>query len=166
MHERTLRRLSAAALCALAAMAVLPRSMAAPTAIALTGQRRLNFDDGWRFFKGEAAGAEQPGFQDSAWTELRLPHDWAIEGPFDSRQNPHTGALPIFGTGWYRKAFTLPEKAKGQSVGVMFDGAMSNARVWLNGHELGNRPYGYISFSFDLTPFLNYGAGVNVLAVR
>jgi beta-galactosidase len=166
MNESTLRRLSAAALCTLAAMAVLPRNMAAATAVPVTGQRRLNFDDGWRFFKGEAAGAEQPGFQDSAWTELRLPHDWAIEGPFDSKQNPTTGALPIFGTGWYRKAFTLPETAKGQSIGVMFDGAMSNAHVWLNGHELGNRPYGYSSFFFDLTPYLSYGAGVNVLAVR
>jgi beta-galactosidase len=140
--------------------------MAAAAAVPLAGQRRVNFNDGWRFFKGEAAGAEQPGFQDSAWTELRLPHDWAIEGPFDSKQNPNTGGLPISGTGWYRKSFTLPETAKGQSVGVMFDGAMSNAHVWLNGHELGNRPYGYSSFFFDLTPYLNYGAGVNVLAVR
>jgi beta-galactosidase len=147
-------------------MAILPRNAAAATAVPATGQRRLNFNDGWRFFKGEAAGAEQPGFQDSAWTALRLPHDWAIEGPFDFKQNPNTGALPISGTGWYRKAFTIPETAKGQLVSVMFDGAMSNAHVWLNGHELGNRPYGYSSFYFDLTPYLNFGGTVNVLAVR
>ena len=166
MNEHTLRLLSAAGLCALAVLAVLPRNVSAATAVAVTGQRHVNFNDGWRFFKGEAAGAEQPGFQDSAWTELRLPHDWAVEGPFDPKQNPHTGALPIFGTGWYRKSFTLPESAKGQLVSVMFDGAMSNARVWLNGHDLGNRPYGYSSFFFDLTPYLNYGAAANVLAVR
>ena len=166
MNETAFRSLSAAGLCALAVLAVLPREMGAATAVPVTGERRLNFDDGWRFFKGEAAGAEQPGFQDSAWTDIRLPHDWAIEGPFDSKQNPHTGALPIFGTGWYRKAFTLPDTAKGRCFSVMFDGAMSNARVWLNGHDLGDRPYGYSSFSFDLTPYLNYGAKENVLAVR
>ena len=94
-----------------------------------------------------------------------MPHDWAIDGPFDSTQNPHTGALPIFGTGWYRKTFTLPETAKGRRFSIVFDGAMSNARVWINGHELGNRPYGYSSFSFDL-PDLNFGATANVLAVR
>ncbi len=155
MNKSTLRRLSAAVLCVLAAAA-------AP----VTVQRHVNFDGGWRFFKGDAAGAEKPGFQDSAWTEVRLPHDWAILGPFDSKQNPHTGALPIFGTGWYRKSFTLPEDVKGQSVSVLFDGAMSNSHIWLNGHELGNRPYGYSSFFFDLTPFLNFGAAANVLAVR
>ena len=95
-----------------------------------------------------------------------LPHDWAIEGPFDPQQNPHTGALPIFGTGWYRKSFTLPASAKGRYFAIEFDGAMSNARVWLNGQELGGRPYGYIGFAFDLTPYLHFGAQENVLAVR
>jgi len=166
MNSSTLRRLAATGLLALSALAILPRNAAAATAVPLTGERRLNFNEGWRFLLGEAAGAEQPAFQDSAWRELRLPHDWAIEGAFDSRQNPHTGALPIFGTGWYRKSFTLPEGAKDRCVSVMFDGAMSNARVWLNGHELGNRPYGYSSFSFDLTPYLKFGAEGNVLAVR
>src|SRR5262249_17361737 len=71
--------------------------------------RRQAFNDGWRFLKGDAPGAEAPAFQDSAWREVQLPHDWAIEGPFDSKANPHTGALPIFGTGWYRKRFTAPE---------------------------------------------------------
>ncbi len=168
MNESTLRRLSVASLCALAFLALLPREMGAATAIPLNPDRRINFDDGWRFFKGEAPGAEQPDFNDSAWTELRLPHDWAIEGPFDSTQNPHTGALPIFGTGWYRKSFTLDAAfaTSSRHLSVMFDGAMSNAHVWLNGHELGNRPYGYISFAFDLEPYLNYGRKPNVMAVR
>jgi len=159
MIESTFRRICVAGLFAAAACA-------AATAVPVTGARRLNFDDGWRFFKGEAPGAEQPDFNDSGWRELRLPHDWAIEGPFDSTLNPHTGALPIFGTGWYRKSFTLPETGKGRYFSVMFDGAMSNAHVWINGHELGERPYGYSSFFFDLTPYLNFGARANVLAVR
>jgi len=159
MIVSTFRRLCAAGLFAVSVCA-------AATAVPVTGARRLNFDDGWRFFKGEAPGAEQPDFNDTAWRELRLPHDWAIEGPFDSTQNPHTGALPIFGTGWYRKSFTLPEAAKDRYFSVMFDGAMNNAHVWINGHELGERPYGYISFFFDLTPYLNFGGKVNVLAVR
>ena len=67
-----------------------------------------------------AAGAEQPAFDDSTWGELRLPHDWAIDGPFDSTQNPHTGALPIFGTGWYRKTFTLAATATGRFDALVY----------------------------------------------
>jgi beta-galactosidase len=155
------------AACLVVLCAGVPRAEAAsPVAIPVDGQRLLNFDDGWRFFKGEAQGAEQPNFDDRQWTALRLPHDWAIDGPFDPSLNPHTGALPIFGTGWYRKTFTLPENARGRQFEVQFDGAMSNATVWLNGRELGHRPYGYISFALDLTQYLNFGAGENVLAVR
>src|SRR5437868_5400006 len=141
-------------------------SAGAASQVQISNERRINFNDSWRFFKGEAEGAEQPGFDDSKWTELRLPHDWAIEGPFDPKLNPHTGALPIFGTGWYRKAFTLPDNAKDRYFRIEFDGAMSNAHVWLNGHELGSRPYGYIGFAFDLTPYLHFGNEENVLAVR
>jgi beta-galactosidase len=134
--------------------------------VKVSGERRQSFNDGWRFFKGEAEGAEQPAFQDAGWTEVQLPHDWAVAGPFDPKINPHTGALPTSGTGWYRRWFTLPESAKGRYVGIEFDGAMSNARVWVNGHELGARPYGYIGFAFDLTPWLKYGGEENVIAVR
>ena len=74
--------------------------------------------------------------------------------------------MPYFGTGWYRKSFTVPESGKGKYFSVEFDGAMSNSTVWLNGHELGGRPYGYIGFSFDLTPYLNFGGASNVIAVR
>jgi len=155
------KRVCGALLCALMGSALW-----AATAVPAGSQRRLAFNDGWRFFKGEAAGAEAPGFQDSSWTEVLLPHDWAIEGPFDSTLNPHTGALPIFGAGWYRKAFTLPATAKDRYIGIEFDGAMANSTVWLNGHQLGGRPYGYIGFSFDLTPYLEYGAATNVIAVR
>ncbi len=74
--------------------------------------------------------------------------------------------MPYFGTGWYRKSFTVPESGKGKYFSIEFDGAMSNSTVWLNGHELGGRPYGYIGFSFDLTPYLNFGGASNVIAVR
>ena len=158
-------RLLTAGLSAVFFLSPIP-ARAASAAIQLSGERRLSFNDGWRFFKGEAAGAELPDFQDSQWSEIRLPHDWAIEGPFDPKINPHTGALPISGTGWYRKTFTLPNTAKDRYFSIEFDGAMSNAHVWLNGQELGGRPYGYIGFSFDLTPHLHFGPQENVLAVR
>jgi len=144
----------------------LPRAAESAAAIQISGERRLSFNDGWRFFKGEAQGAERPDFQDSQWVPTPLPHDWAIEGPFDPQLNPHTGALPIFGTAWYRKYFTLPATAKDRYFSIEFDGAMSNAHVWVNGHELGGRPYGYIGFAFDLTPYLHFGGQENVLAVR
>src|SRR3954471_15600503 len=69
--------------------------------------RRVSFNDDWRFFRGDAPAAEQPEFDDRPWNALRLPHDWAIDGPFDPALNPHTGALPIAGIGWYRKTFQL-----------------------------------------------------------
>ncbi len=131
----------------------------------LKHERRIRFNDDWRFFKGEAAGAENPGFDDAKWRALALPHDWAIEGPFDRSYNANTGGLPVSGTGWYRKHFVLPAGAKGRQFSVEFDGAMSNAHVWLNGHEIGERPYGYSSFTLDLTPYLRWD-GDNVLAVR
>jgi beta-galactosidase len=152
-------------LCAAILSSMIPVGLAV-TAVPVSRERRLSFNDGWRFYKGNADGAEKPDFQDSSWTELRLPHDWAIEGPFDPKLNPHTGALPISGTGWYRKSFTLPASAKGRYFSIEFDGAMSNARVWLNGQELGGRPYGYSSFALDLTPHLHFGTEPNVLAVR
>jgi beta-galactosidase len=134
--------------------------------IRVSGERRVSLDENWRFFKGGAEGAERPDFSDTAWRTLDLPHDWAIEGPFDPKINPHSGALPFFGTGWYRKHFTLPAGARGRHFAVEFDGAMANAQVWINGKDLGGRPYGYIGFSFDLTPHLNFGSQENVLAVR
>ncbi len=129
------------------------------------GERRTPFDAGWRFQKGDVAGADRPGLADGGWRGLDLPHDWAIEGPFDPKISPHQGALPFFGVAWYRKHFTVPDSARGRYYAIEIDGAMSNATVFLNGHELGRRPYGYIGFSLDLTSHLVFG-GENVLAVR
>jgi beta-galactosidase len=128
--------------------------------------RRVSFNQGWKFFKGDAPDAEKPGFNDSAWRTVELPHDWAIEGPFALEYGPSQGALPYYGTGWYRKRFTLPVGASDKRYSIEFDGAMSNAKVWLNGTELGGRPYGYISFSFDLTPNLKFHGAENVIVVR
>jgi beta-galactosidase len=132
----------------------------------LPGPRRISFNDDWRFFRGEAPGAEQPGFDDRPWKALRLPHDWAIDGPFDSALNPHTGGLPIDGIGWYRKSFKVGPGEAQRYYSIEFDGAMANSQVWLNGHELGGRPYGYIGFGFDLTPYLHTDGTPNVIAVR
>jgi beta-galactosidase len=149
----------------LAGLSAAALAAGAENQVTVSGQRRISFNDGWRFFKGEAEGAEQPGFRDRTWVELRLPHDWAIVEPFDPHLNPHTGALPAFGTGWYRKTFTVPPSARNRYFSILFDGAMSNSRVWLNGQDLGGRPYGYSSFAFDLNPHLRFGEP-NVLAVR
>jgi beta-galactosidase len=129
------------------------------------GERRVSFDVGWRFQKGDLVGAEKPGLVDDGWRALDLPHDWAIEGPFDPQISPHQGALPFYGVAWYRKRFEVPGSARGRFYAIDVDGAMANSTVFLNGHELGGRPYGYIGFSFDLTPHLVFG-GENVIAVR
>ncbi|HEV2765689.1 MAG TPA: glycoside hydrolase family 2 TIM barrel-domain containing protein, partial [Pyrinomonadaceae bacterium] len=107
-------------------------------------------------------------FDDAAWRKLDVPHDWSIEGPF-SKDNPtgkDGGFLPS-GVGWYRKHFTLPASYSGRRVFVEFDGVMANSDVWVNGRHLGRRPFGYISFRYELTPHLLFGGnGRNVLAVR
>ena len=140
-----------------------PRAAAADVPGA--GERRVSFDAGWLFSKDDPEGAQGQNFDDKRWRALDVPHDWAIEGPFDPKISPHQGSLPFFGVAWYRKHFTVPPSAKGRYYWVEFDGVMSNATVYLNGRELGGRPYGYIGFGFDLTPHLVFG-GENVLAVR
>ena len=128
--------------------------------------RAVSFNDGWRFMLGDSPAMSSPGFDDASWRRLDLPHDWAVEGDF-SEDNPSGtggGALPG-GVGWYRKTFTLPGADKDSRVYVDFDGAYMNTTVYINGHELGTRPYGYASFSYDLTPYLKRD-GENVIAVR
>ncbi|HVU36656.1 MAG TPA: glycoside hydrolase family 2 TIM barrel-domain containing protein [Opitutaceae bacterium] len=127
-----------------------------------------SFDAGWRFLKGDVPGAEQPGFDAGTWRSVTLPHDWSIEGTF-SPENPAGGAGAFLPTGvaWYRKQFTLPAASEGKRVFVEFEGVMQNSDVWINGQHLGHRPYGYVSFQYELTPYLRHGPGAtNVLAVR
>ena len=126
---------------------------------------RGSFDRGWKFHQGDASGAEQLGYDDAGWRRLDLPHDWSIEGPFDQNHpcGGGGGYLPG-GVGWYRKVFRLPPTATGSTVWIEFDGVYKNADVYLNGHHLGFHPYGYTSFHYDLTPYLNRD-GTNILAV-
>ena len=124
----------------------------------------FNFD--WHFRLGDNADYASVAYDDSGWRVLHLPHDWSIEGNF-SAHNPSTpagGALPG-GVGWYRKSFKTPAH-KGGVVTVEFDGVFMNSTVYINGHEVGHRPYGYSSFSYDITPFLNHNGVENIIAVR
>jgi len=127
---------------------------------------RADFDMGWRFHLGDVQGAEAPSLKDAEWRVLNLPHDWSIEGKFD-KNSPATveGGALTGGIGWYRKTFTVPASSKGKKVYIDFDGVYWKSTVWVNGHQLGFRPNGYISFEYDMTPYLNFG-GKNVIAVK
>ncbi len=124
-----------------------------------------DFNKGWLFQKNSTPNAETSNFDDSNWQKVTLPHDWSIEGPFDNKYNARTGGLPVHGIGWYRKHFTIDKDQKGKQISIEFDGAMSNSKVYLNGKYIGERPYGYIGFEFDLTEHINFGEE-NILAVR
>lgn len=127
---------------------------------------KQSFNDDWRFSKGELANAEKESFNDSNWQSIQLPHDWAIFGPFDTKYNARTGGLPVFGTSWYRKTFDLPELSNSQFVSITFDGVMDNSEVYVNGHLVGKRPFGYIGFEYDVTAFLNANGRNNIVAVK
>ncbi|MDT0551836.1 beta-galactosidase GalB [Urechidicola vernalis] len=124
-----------------------------------------SFNQDWTFGKGEIGSESEIDFDDSSWRKLDLPHDWAIEGPFDKKHDTRTGGLPIYGTSWYRKNFTIDAKHKGKQVTVEFDGVMNNAEIFINGEKAGERPFGYISFEVDLTPYIKFGQE-NIIAVR
>jgi beta-galactosidase len=104
-------------------------------------------------------------FDDSSWRQLNLPHDWAIEGPFDINSAGEAGKLPFWGQGWYRKHFTLPATDEGRRIFLDIDGAMSYSSVWINGQLAGGWPYGYSSYELELTPYLKYGSE-NVVSIR
>lgn len=137
----------------------------------------------WKFTRQDEAGSASKTFDDRRWQTVTVPHDWAIYGPFSASNDMQkvaitqdgqketaehagrTGGLPFVGVGWYRKTFSLPAFIEGKRASILFDGAMSNAVVYLNGKKVGNWPYGYNSFHFDITDFLEAGKE-NVLAVR
>ena len=125
---------------------------------------RENFDNNWKFHLGDLAGAEQISYSDQKWRELNLPHDWSIEGSFKpDNLSGHQGGLLPGGIGWYRKNFVLSD-IEGKKYFIAIDGAYKNSSVYINGHLLGTRPYGYATFQYDLTPFLQKGE--NLLAVK
>ena len=133
---------------------------------AASAQRvRLSMDPGWRFTLGDPVGAQRLNFDDRRWRRLDLPHDWSIEGA--PRQDaPGGGRVGFFpsGIGWYRKSFHLPAGTGDRVAWLEFDGVYMNSDVWINGVLLGKRPFGYVSFAYDITRHLR--PGVNVVAVR
>ena len=125
------------------------------------------FTKGWKFFLGDDSAAKNEDYIDSSWRNLNLPHDWSIELPFDSTSPTGTGGGALRGgVGWYRKSFGIPLASKGKKIFVDFDGVYCNSEVFINGHSLGVRPNGYISFRYELTPYLKYGTEKNIIAVR
>lgn len=123
----------------------------------------INLD--WRFARGDHPRAWYKGFDDAEWRTVTLPHDWSVEEPFSQEHSSGTGYLPG-GTGWYRKRLSLPEKLAGKRVYVTFEGVYNNSQVWCNSYYLGKRPYGYSTFTYDVTDFVGFGEKDNVFAVK
>jgi beta-galactosidase len=147
-------------------------------------RKSILLDKNWKFSKGDFKEANQIGFNDKKWQTVTIPHDWAIYGPFDEnndvqkiaitqnlekeakRQTGRTGGLPYMGVGWYRTNFNVPNYQKGQHISLIFDGAMSEAHVSVNGKEAIFWPYGYNSFHVDVTDLVNPDGQNNLLSVR
>jgi beta-galactosidase len=129
-------------------------------------ERYQLFDYDWKFYLGDIASAKLKDFNDMAWRGLNLPHDWSIEGRITPK-NPTGNAGGFFptGIGWYRKTFKVPGEWKGKSITIYFEGVYMNSEVFINGKSLGGYPYGYSSFIYDLTPYLDIDKD-NVIAVR
>ncbi|HZE84583.1 MAG TPA: hypothetical protein VE035_09750, partial [Puia sp.] len=146
---------------------------------------KLSFDKGWRFYEGDipmpvikghgnsynnakagkAWGAADPGFDDKEWMLLNLPHDWAVEQPFDSTANLSQGYRRR-GIGWYRRNFKIDARDRGKYLEVQFDGVATHATVWFNGTLVSRNWCGYTSFYIDITPFVKYGGALNTLVVK
>jgi beta-galactosidase len=154
----------------LAAALALPCTLMAAPASATHKTREVQpFTSGWRFLQADPAGAEKPEFNDSGWVNVTLPHDWSITGPFkQDALSRGAGAFAPTGVGWYRKTFTVAGRDAAPNAArrmyIVFDGVMANSDVYLNGELLGHRPYGYVSFVYELGPHLR--AGTNTIAVR
>ncbi|MCK0473262.1 glycoside hydrolase family 2 TIM barrel-domain containing protein [Halalkalibacter sp. APA_J-10(15)] len=127
----------------------------------MTKKYNMNLD--WKFLLGEEKKAWYKGFDDQHWRDVQLPHDWSVEAPFSKEHSSGTGYLPG-GIGWYRKSFHLQDDIKGKKVNLTIEGAYQNAKVWVNSYYLGYRPYGYSTFSYDISDFVH--SGHNVLSIR
>ncbi|CAN5465276.1 glycoside hydrolase family 2 TIM barrel-domain containing protein [soil metagenome] len=140
--------------------------------------RTSSFDDNWLFEKDSTVNATQLRYNDGTWRKIDLPHDWSIEdlpnqmpdsivGPFSKAAiSQRDGGFLVGGTAWYRKHFIIDKASSNKKIFIQFDGVYMNADVWINGHHLGNHPYGYTSFSYELTPYLLQTGQSNVIAVR
>jgi beta-galactosidase len=140
--------------------------------------RNQSFDADWKFKKGKEIDAKASAFNDATWRKLDVPHDWSIEdltetpndstiGPFyKNNAGKNATAFTVGGTAWYRKVFTMDKSTAGKKISIQFDGVYMNTDVWINGHHLGNHPYGYTAFIYDLTPHLNSVGTPNTIAVE
>ena len=126
-------------------------------------RKNIRLSEGWRFHLGDTADAYYMGYDDRGWRQVTVPHDWAVEHPFDPCWASGTGYLPG-GIGWYRGHFTLDAEDATRRVRITFEGVYKRARVWINSNYLGRHAYGYTSFSFDISEFVR--PGENVIAVR
>jgi beta-galactosidase len=124
-----------------------------------------NFDAGWLFCRGDFSSAMAPAFDDHGWRSVQVPHDWSSEGPFSAEYASGTGFAPG-GIGWYRRHFRVDQSHPGHAVAIEFDGVYDYSEVWINGQFVGGRPLGFIGFQYDLTPYLKWNSGDNVIAVR
>ena len=124
---------------------------------------QINLNTDWHFHLGDVPDADFMGYDDSGWRTVTLPHDWAVEHPFDRCNASGTGYLPG-GTAWYRKHFTLKEDTADKRVRLTFQGVYKHAKVWVNSNYLGFHAYGYTSFTYDVSEFVR--PGENVIAVR
>ena len=159
----TLICLVAAASHAIAADSIGPAKE--PRAVAGVPRRVEDFNRGWKFARGEHRGAEAADYDDASWQPVRLPHDWAIAGPYEPRGDANTGKLPWRGEGWYRKAFALAAADRGRRVYLDFDGVMAMPTVYVNGQKAGAWDYGYMSFRVDATGLVRFGE-TNAVAVH
>lgn len=125
-----------------------------------------DFNHNWHFSLEKQQAAHQLEFDDTQWKTVKLPHDWAVELPYTVENGAASTGFKPGGIGWYRKSFTLDETDKNQRIWLEFDGIYNNSDIWINGHHVGGRPYGYTSFSVDLTDNLNFGKQKNVVTVK
>jgi beta-galactosidase len=145
----------------------------------LTGDSRTqSFDQGWKFLKDNPSEASKPSFDDSSWGKIDLPHDWSIEDLSTPNKDGETSPFSetaftkistgytTGGTAWYRKNFTINAADKDKKAFLQFDGVYQNSDVYVNGKHLGNHRYGYTSFWYDITPYLNPAGQTNVVAVQ
>jgi beta-galactosidase len=140
--------------------------------ISKEGRSEILFDGNWRFCLGDIEGAEKPQFDDEGWRKVDLPHDWSIEdipgtsSPFSKDAISQVGGgFTKGGTGWYRKSFVINEEQKGKRILIQFDGIYMNPEIWINGESLGNHPYGYTSFWYDITDKIKLDK-TNVISVK
>lgn len=136
--------------------------MAAVGQVSFGQSQKIN--DNWKFALEDKQEAKEISFNDKDWQAVSVPHDWSVKGQLSPTLASCTGYLPG-GIGWYRKTLNVPQSKKGEKVYLHFEGVYNRSEVFINGHSLGKRPNGYISFSYDATPYINFG-GDNTIAVR